>query len=86
LKEHTYHISLGVFGKTDALPDEKTLEITTQCGHSLISAALVADVVQRVKKARLTLEEGAALLIKPCACGIGNTKRIEQILGEMTSE
>lgn len=37
LKEHTYNISLGIFGKTGELPDEKTLEIVTQCGHALIS-------------------------------------------------
>jgi hypothetical protein len=86
LNEHTYHISLGVYGKTERLPDEKTLQITTQCGHSLISPALVADIIKRIKKARLTLEEGAALLVKPCACGIGNPKRIEQVLGEMVVE
>jgi hypothetical protein len=86
LTEHTYHFSLGVFGKTARLPDEKTLEITTQCGHSLISPALVADVIKRIKKAKLTVEEGAALLIKPCACGIGNPARIEQILEKLITE
>lgn len=83
LKEHTFHLSLGIFGKTERLPDEATLEITTQCGHSLISPALVADIVGKIKKAKMTLEEGAALLVKPCACGIGNPKRIERILGEI---
>jgi hypothetical protein len=80
LKEHTYHISLGIFGKTGRLPDENTLEITTQCGHSLISANLVEAVVKKIKKGALTFEEGAQMLIKPCACGIGNPKRVEEIL------
>jgi hypothetical protein len=83
LSEHTYHFSLGIFGKTEQLPEEKTLEITTQCGHSLISPALVTDIIRRIKKAKLTVEEGAALLIKPCACGIGNPARIGQILEQM---
>lgn len=83
LKEHTYHISLGTFGKTDRLPDEKTLEITTQCGHSLISPRLVDVVVKKIRKGKITPEEAARLLIKPCVCGIGNAKRIEKILGEM---
>ncbi len=83
LKEHTYHISLGIFGKTDRLPDEKTLEITTQCGHSLISPSLVDAVVKKIRKGKITPKEGARLLIKPCVCGIGNPARIEKILGEM---
>ena len=83
LREHTFHLSLGVFGKTERLPDEDTLEITTQCGHSLISPALVADIMRKIKRAKMTPEEGALLLIKPCACGIGNPKRVQQILEKM---
>lgn len=83
LKEHTHHISLGVFGKTEKLPDEKTLEITTQCGHALISRHLVEALVKKIRKGKTTIEEAAQMLAKPCACGIGNTKRIEKILGEM---
>jgi len=83
LKEHTYHISLGIFGRTDRLPDEKTLEITTQCGHSLISPLLVEAVVKKIRKGKMTCEEAAQLLIRPCACGIGNAQRIEKVLGEM---
>jgi hypothetical protein len=83
IKEHTYNISLGVYGKTEKLPEAKTMEITTQCGHALISPHLVAAVIKKIRKGKMTLEEGARMLIKPCACGIGNTGRIEKILGEM---
>ena len=80
LKEHTFNISLGVFGKTEQLPDGKTLEITTQCGHGLISANFVKHVLKKIKKGKITSEEAAKLLIKPCLCGIGNPKRIANIL------
>jgi hypothetical protein len=83
LKEHTYHISLGIFGKTDHLPDENTLEITTQCGHSLVSPHLVDAAVKKIRKGKMTCEQAAQMLIKPCACGIGNPKRIEEILERM---
>ncbi len=83
MKEHTYHISLGVFGRTDRLPDENTLKITTQCGHALISPYLVKDIVKKIRKGRMTSEEGAKLLVKPCVCGIGNPKKIEIILDEI---
>jgi hypothetical protein len=83
LKEHTYHISLGILGKTDRLPAERTMEIVTQCGHSLISPHLVSAVVKNIRKGKMTCEEGAHLLVKPCACGIGNPKRIQKILEEL---
>ncbi len=86
LKEHTYNLSLGIFGKTKRLPAEKTLEIVTQCGHALISPHLVKDIVKKIKRGKMTLEEGAGILIKPCVCGIGNPQRIEKLLGEMISE
>ncbi len=83
LKEHTYHMSLGLFGKTERAPGDKILEIVTQCGHSLISPSLVHSVVKKIRKGKLTPEQGAELLVKPCACGIGNTERIRNILSEM---
>ncbi len=83
LKEHTYNISLGVHGKTEKLPDEKTLQITTQCGHALISPHYVRHVVNKIKKGKISSEEGADLLIKPCVCGIGNPCRIRKTLDEM---
>jgi hypothetical protein len=84
LKEHTHHISLGLYGKTERLPDEKTLEITTQCGHSLISPRLVESLVKKIRKGKVTPAEAAETLCKPCACGIGNPQRVEKILAEMT--
>jgi hypothetical protein len=83
LREHTHHISLGVHGKTERLPDEKTLEITTQCGHSLISRNLVNALLKKIRKGRMSTEEAALMLAKPCACGIVNTKRVEKILADM---
>jgi len=85
LKEHTYNLSLGIFGKTKKLPDEKTLEIVTQCGHALISQHLVKDIVKKIKRGKITLEDGAQMLIKPCVCGIGNPQRIEKLLRAMAA-
>ncbi|MBA3029773.1 MAG: hypothetical protein FP816_13340 [Desulfobacteraceae bacterium] len=82
--EHTHNISLGVFGKADRLPDESVLEITTQCGHALISSLYVEHVVKSIKKGKLTCEEGMKMLVKPCVCGIANPKRIKNSLEKMT--
>lgn len=86
LNEHTHNISLGIFGKTELLPDEKVLEITTQCGHALISPHLVKYVIGQIKKGKMTPEEGAERLVKPCVCGIANPERTVRILTEMRSE
>jgi hypothetical protein len=86
LKEHTYHASIGVFGKTEKLPDEKTMAILTQCGHGLVSSHYVDDIVKRIKKGKLTPQEGADLLTKPCVCGIVNRKRTGEILSELTKD
>lgn len=86
LKEHTYNISLGIHGKTEKLPDEKTLQITTQCGHALISPHYVKHIVKKIKKGKINSEEGADLLIKPCVCGIGNPCRIRKTLDEMAGQ
>lgn len=85
LKEHTHNISLGVFGQTDRLPDKDILEITTQCGHALISPHYVKHLLKKVSKGRMSSQEAARLLIKPCVCGIGNTERIEKILDRMAA-
>jgi hypothetical protein len=85
LEPHTYNIPLGIFGKTERLPDKKTLEITTQCGHALISPHLVAHIVQKIKKGKMSSAEGAKMLVKPCFCGIGNPKRFEKILDDIST-
>jgi hypothetical protein len=85
LKGHTHNISLGIFGKTERLPGEETLEITTQCGHALISPHYVKQIVRKIRKGKMTSEEGASLLIKPCVCGIGNPQRIKKSLDSMAN-
>ena len=80
LKIHTSEHSAGILGKTEKLPDEPILEITTMCGHALVAANLVHEMVRRVKKGKKTVEEAAAELARPCMCGVFNPKRAEQVL------
>lgn len=89
LKPHTALISLGVFGKTgklpgevsypalneDGAPENETLEMMTMCGHSLISANLVKEMLAKAKSGKLSPEEAAVEMAKPCICGIFNVAR-----------
>ncbi|RJQ74054.1 MAG: hypothetical protein C4519_17275 [Desulfobacteraceae bacterium] len=86
IREHTYNVSLGIFGKTEKLPDEQTLRITTQCGHGLVSPHLVNHILKRMNKGKMTSAEGAQLLVKPCVCGIGNPQRFKRLLDEKAAE
>jgi hypothetical protein len=86
LTAHTSHYSAGVFGKTDKIPDRLTLDVTTQCGHALVSRYYVKDIVRRIKKGQLSASEGSELLSKPCVCGIVNKRRTAEILSKMADQ
>ena len=83
LKMHTVNLSLGEFGKKSILPSEKTLEITTMCGHHCVSSQSVENYVEQIKKGKISLEKAAEKLTAPCVCGIFNTNRAKQILNEL---
>ncbi|MFX1480593.1 MAG: hypothetical protein ACFFCI_21090 [Promethearchaeota archaeon] len=80
LKSHTIHFSLGHFGPKELLPSDKTLEITTMCGHHTISPQSITHYVELIKQGKLTIEKAAEKLTKPCVCGIVNPSRIIKIL------
>ncbi len=80
LKPHTAFLSLGIHGKKALLPEDQVLQITTMCGHGLVSSKLTESVVKRVKTGKITPEAGAHLLAQPCPCGIFNTDRCSAIL------
>ena len=80
LQPHTAFLSLGVHGKRALLPEDEVQQITTMCGHGMVSSNLSKAVMKRVKAGKMTPEEGARLLARPCPCGIFNTDRCEAIL------
>jgi len=83
LKHHTANFSLGIWGKTEKLPSEDILEVTTMCGHGLISANLVKSMVEEIKAGTKTPEAAAKVLAPPCACGIFNPARAAKLLAVM---
>ncbi len=83
LRPHTVHYSLGIHGKVEKLPSEPVLAITTMCGHAMISSSLVADLVTRIGKGKMTHEAAAEKLCDLCDCGIFNKHKAERLLREM---
>ena len=86
LTPHTMEYSLGIWGKTDILPDEPILEINTMCGHGMVSVERIKDIIKKVEAGRMTCEQGGKELAKTCTCGIFNWKRAGEILERITSK
>lgn len=80
LKPHTVEFSAGIIGKRELLPEEWVLEITTMCGHGLISSSLVRHIAKRIRLNKISLNEGAVELAKQCQCGVFNPVRAKEIL------
>ena len=83
LTPHTVQYSLGTVGKTEKLPDEKALEITTMCGHAMVSPNLLAHLIKKVQSGKITHKDAALELSKQCECGIFNPARAERLLRQM---
>jgi hypothetical protein len=80
LTPHTAFLSLGIHGKKALLPGDAVLEMTTMCGHGMVSELLSKAVIKKVQSGEMSPAEGATLLAQPCPCGIFNTDRCEALL------
>ncbi len=83
LKPHSINVSLGVWGKKELLPEESVLEITTMCGHHMVSPKIVRALAKRVAKGAMTPEAAGEKLAKLCPCGIFNPVRAAELLKTM---
>lgn len=86
LKHHTANFSLGIWGKTEKLPSDDILEVTTMCGHALVSANLVKEMAKEIKAGAKTAQSAAETLAAQCACGIFNPARAAKLLSAMAAK
>jgi len=86
LKPHTVLFSLGVWGKTELLPETDYLKITTLCGHSMVPPKTIRHCVEKIKNREMTIDEAARKISKPCPCGIFNPARTVEVLKRLTAE
>jgi len=80
LKPHTVNESLGRWGHTEKLPSDEILELNTMCGHGMVAVGLIEHVVEKIKTGKMTPEQGAEELFKPCMCGVFNPVRAADLL------
>jgi len=80
LAPHTVSYSAGVWGRIEKLPSQEILEITTMCGHCLVSTNLVRKLIDDIRNGKESGESAAEELARQCVCGIFNPKRAAKIL------
>jgi hypothetical protein len=82
ISRHSVEYSLGFRGRVDKLPDATTLELSTMCGHGMLSADFARKMVDWVKENRRTPAEAARYMARFCTCGVFNVSRAERIIRE----
>jgi hypothetical protein len=86
ITRHSVEYSLEFQGRTDRLPAKSVLELSTMCGHGMISFGLAAKMIERVRSGRRTPQEASRTLARFCVCSIFNPARAEKILARGQSE
>ena len=80
IARHSVGYSLGFEGKTEKLPEDRVMMLSTMCGHGMIAHSLARKMADWVKEGRRTPEEAAAILMRFCSCGVFNPTRAARIL------
>jgi hypothetical protein len=79
LARHSVEYSLGFQGRVERLPERAVLELSTMCGHGMVSHAFTRKLVDWVKEGRRTPAQAACYLARFCICGVFNTARAETL-------
>ncbi len=82
LTRHSVGYSLGFHGDLNLLPDRHILEVSTMCGHGMVSHNLVRKMLDWVKEGRRTPKQAATYMARFCSCGVFNPTRAACILEE----
>lgn len=83
IDRHTVEYSVGIRGKLSRLPEDEVLEITTMCGHGMVSQHLARQMLLDIKRGKCTAQEAGEYLSTPCVCGVFNPKRAQRLLEEL---
>ena len=83
---HSVGYSLGFQGKTEMLPNTQVLELSTMCGHGMVSHSLAKKMIDWVKEGRRSPEEAATYMTRFCSCGVFNPARAARVLTDSRSK
>jgi len=82
ITRHSVGYSLGFLGDLNLLPERHVLELSTMCGHGMVSHNFAGKMIDLVKEGRRDAKEAATCLARFCTCGVFNPVRAERIIEE----
>lgn len=82
---HTVNFSIGIWGNFSKLPPKEIRDITTGCGHAMVSPNLVLSYAKRVKNGSISAKQAAIDIARPCYCGIINVHNVEKQLEKIAA-
>ena len=82
IHRHSVEYSLGFFDPHDHLPNSQVLELSTMCGHGMVSFNLTRKMLDMVREGRRTPDQAVATLARFCPCGVYNPERAKRLLDE----
>ena len=85
ITRHSVGYSLGFHGDLNLLPDRHVLEISTMCGHGMVSHNFARKMMDWVKEGRRDPKQAATYMARFCICGVFNPTRAARILEETRS-
>lgn len=80
ITRHSIEYSLGFYGDLNQLPDRHVLELSTMCGHGMVSHNFARKMIDMVRENRRTPQQAATAMARFCACGIFNLTRAIRVL------
>lgn len=82
IRRHSVEYSLGFTDPHDCLPGRQVLELSTMCGHGMVSANLAGKMLDMVREGRRTPDQAAVTLARFCPCGAFNPTRARRLFEE----
>ena len=86
IEPHTVNTSLGVWGNRSLLPEQGVLDISTMCGHGMLTFGVIKDCVEKIKGGKMDARAAAERIRPLCACGILNLERAVKIFQELAAD
>jgi len=80
ITRHSIEYSLGFHGDLNQLPDRRVLELSTMCGHGMVSHNFARKMIDFVRENRRTPQQAAVYMARFCSCGVFNLTRAVRIL------
>ena len=82
IKRHSVEYSLGFFDPHDHLPNSQVLELSTMCGHGMVSFNFAKKMLDMVREGRRTPDQAVSTMARFCPCGVYNPDRAKRLLEE----